>query len=150
MKRFALGLSLMCMLVAPVSAAKLYQWVDGKGRITYQDRPPPSGVDNYEVRDMQVVESDAAEGSQSVPVVMYTVQNCPSCEEVRAYLQRHNVRVTFKDPEQEQSVATEMQERFGRVEVPIVLIGEKELIGVNVPWLSSELKSAGIGADPGG
>lgn len=143
-------LSLLLILIAGnAQAGKLYRWEDARGHVTYQDRPPPPLVKEFEVSDVESSVGAEEKADQPKQVVLYAVDNCLSCEEIRAYLQSRKISVIFKDPEKEASVAVEMAERFGRVEVPIVLIGDKELKGVNVSWLASELDSAGFASAPG-
>jgi hypothetical protein len=54
--QLAMSLSIVAlMLLAPtpsVHAVKLYKWVDDNGRVTYQDRPPPSGAAEIEEKEI--------------------------------------------------------------------------------------------------
>lgn len=138
----------MLILVSPAGhPAKLYKWVDSTGHVSFQDHPPPAAIENFEVEEMkQEAETSPAKDQPTMPVTLFSVENCQSCAEIRSYLERRNIPVTILDPEQDEQVASKMKEQFGRIEVPIVLLGKKELKGVNVPWLATELDSAGFPA----
>lgn len=130
--------------------AKLYKWVDSTGHVSFQDRPPPAAIENFDVEEMEQGTASPPKDQSERSVTLFSVENCQSCAEIKSYLERRNIPVTILDPEQDEQVASKMKEQFGRIEVPIVLLGKKELKGVNVPWLASELDNAGFPAEAKG
>lgn len=50
---------MLLVLTPNVHAVKLYKWVDDEGRVTYQDRPPPSGAANIEEKNIDPSQNTA-------------------------------------------------------------------------------------------
>ena len=98
MARNSLILALAAVLAAaPVYAAKLYKWVDERGNISYQDRPPPEGrgkVEEKNLREGRGGDSGspaAAEAAAKSPVTLYMVPKCSPCDMARTYLKKRGV-----------------------------------------------------------
>jgi len=144
------------MLLTPqwAAAGKLYKWVDENGNVTYQDSPPPEGSE-YSERSVEGVagagepeELDPAEqlaaATERSPILMYSISDCDGCELYRSFFQRHGIPFREKDVEDNIATQTELKARAGRLEVPIVLVGEKVLRGYNRALLENVLETAGF------
>lgn len=138
------------LAVAPAYAAKLYKWVDERGNVSYQDRPPPEGVGRVEektVREGRGVDSGspaATEAATKSPVTLYMVPKCSPCDAARVYLKKRGVpfteiNVSEKNPQAQQ----EMVKKIGELSVPTITVGSKIMQGYVESLLAGELDQAG-------
>lgn len=138
------------LAVVPAYAAKLYKWVDERGNISYQDRPPPEGVGRVEEKDLRDGHGGdsgspaAAESAAKSPVKLYMVSKCSSCDAARAYLKKRKVpfseiNVSEKNPQAQQ----DMVKKFGELTVPTITVGSKVMQGYVESLLAGELDQAG-------
>lgn len=128
------------LVVAPVSAQKLYKWVDEQGNVTYQDQPPPENA--------RVLSEYAAPGEESnersgALVTLYSVPQCDACDLVRLLLQKNSVPYTEKNPSSDAAAADELKQKSGQLSVPSLTVGDKLLMGYNSLAIRDELKNAG-------
>ena len=138
------------MLTTPALAGKLYKWVDERGNISYQDRPPPEGrgqVEEKTVRDGAGGSSGnpaAAEAAAKAPVTLYMVPKCNPCDAARLYLKNRGVpfteiNVSEKNPQAQQA----MVKKVGELSVPTITVGSKVMQGYVESLLNGELDQAG-------
>ena len=138
------------LAVAPVYAAKLYKWVDERGNVSYQDRPPPEGQGKVEEKYLRDSRGGvggnpaAAEAAAKSPVILYMVPTCIPCDMARTYLKQRGVpfreiNVSEKNTQAQQ----EMIKKVGQLSVPTILIGSKVMLGYVESILSGELDQAG-------
>ena len=151
MARNTLIAVLVTMLaVVPAYAAKLYKWVDERGNISYQDRPPPEGVGKVEEKNLREGGGSdsgspaAAEAAAKSPVTLYMVPKCSSCDSARVYLKKRKVpfseiNVSEKNPQAQQ----DMVKKFGELSVPTLTVGSKVMQGYVESLLAGELDQAG-------
>ncbi len=151
MARNTLIIVLLAVLAAvPAYAAKLYKWVDERGNVSYQDRPPPEGVGRVEektVRTGRGVDSGspaAGEAAAKSPVTLYMVPKCSPCDMARTYLKTRGVpfseiNVSEKNPQAQQ----EMVKKLGELSVPTITVGSKVMQGYVESLLAGELDQAG-------
>lgn len=141
---------LASLVAAPAFAGKLYKWVDERGNVSYQDRPPPAGqgrVEEKNVRDgggAASADPSAAEAAAKAPVTLYMIPKCSPCDEARAYLKKRKVpftevNVSEKNP-QSQEV---MRKKVGDLSVPTITVGSKVMQGYVESLVSGELDQAG-------
>jgi glutaredoxin len=138
------------LAVAPVYAAKLYKWVDERGNVSYQDRPPPEGVGRVEEKTMHESggsSSDnpaAATAAAKSPVTLYMVSKCSSCDAVRVYLRKRKVPFTeINVSEKNVQAQEEMIKKIGQLSVPTITVGSKVMQGYVESLLAGELDQAG-------
>ncbi len=62
-------------------------------------------------------------------VVVYSTTTCPWCHRVKSYLREKGV--PFKDilVDRDQNAAREMIKRSGQMGVPVIMIGNKSIVG---------------------
>lgn len=139
-------LSLLLLTAHSAMAETLYRWVDDKGRVTYQGQPPLKK--NYTQEEIAPASGAAATTTTEpqVKIVIYAVEECEACALVRQDLQARGLSFTELNPEQDLAVGKAMIEQFGKVEVPIILVGDSMVRGHNPNWLTAELEKAGISA----
>ena len=138
------------LVAAPAYAAKLYKWVDERGNVTYQDRPPPEGVGRVEEKTMRERQGAAsgdpaaAEAAAKAPVTLYMVPKCSPCDLVRAYLKKRGVPFTEIDvSEKNRQAQQEMVKKIGELSVPTITVGSKIMQGYVESLLAGELDQAG-------
>ena len=138
------------LAVAPAYAARLYKWVDERGNISYQDRPPPEGVGKVEEKSLREGrggssgDPEAAEAAARSPVTLYMVPKCSPCDMARTYLKNRGVpftevNVSEKNPQAQQ----EMVKKFGELSVPTITVGSKVMQGYVESLVAGELDQAG-------
>lgn len=138
------------LIATPALAGKLYKWVDERGNISYQDRPPPEGRGQVEEKTMRggVGSSSgnpaAAEAAAKAPVTLYMVPKCNPCDAARLYLKNRGVpfteiNVSEKNPQAQQ----EMVKKVGELSVPTITVGSKVMQGYVESLLKGELDQAG-------
>jgi len=138
------------LATVPAYAGKLYKWVDERGNISYQDRPPPAGAGKVEekyLRDGRGGDSGspaAAEAAAKAPVTLYMVPKCSPCDMARTYLKKRGVpftevNVSEKNPQAQQ----EMVKKFGELSVPTITVGSKVMQGYVESLVAGELDQAG-------
>ena len=138
------------LAAAPAYAAKLYKWVDERGNISYQDRPPPEGVGRVEektVREGRGADSGdpaVAEASAKSPVTLYVVPKCSPCDMARTYLKKRKVPFTeINVSEKNLQAQQEMLKKIGELSVPTITVGSKIMQGYVESLLAGELDQAG-------
>ena len=141
---------LASFVATPVLAGKLYKWVDERGNVSYQDRPPPAGqgrVEEKNVRDGGATASadpSAAEAAAKAPVTLYMIPKCSPCDAARAYLVKRKVpftevNVSEKNPQGQEA----MRKKVGELSVPTITVGSKVMQGYVESLVSGELDQAG-------
>lgn len=150
-----MGLHIKLLLVVIIAlgsvpttpAAKLYKWVDKDGRVTYQDRPPPSDA-GYHVEEKRLggakAEADAsASAAEKFPVVLYSAPTCAPCDAARGYLKARGVPFTEKNVGGDRELQDELIKRAGGLSVPTITVGPKVMQGYLKSLLKGELDQAG-------
>jgi len=140
------------LVSAPVHAAKLYKWVDEHGRVSYQDSPPPkdsnfsetalSDPDAVDPATKSYLDKLTAAASKS-PVVLFSIPDCDGCDLIRSYLEKRNVPFEEKNVDNDPGIQEELKSVAGRLEVPLVVLGERVLRGYSRSVLDTEFDSAG-------
>lgn len=133
--------------VPPASAAKFYKWVDKNGRVTYQDRPPPSDA-GYRVEEKRLGGAKAQDGgsagaAEKFPVVLYSAPRCASCDAARGYLKARGVPFTEKNVDGDRKLQDELIKQAGGLSVPTITVGPKVMQGYLESLLEGELDQAG-------
>lgn len=142
-----LVLALVAAGLSAAQATSLYKWVDGQGRVSYHDRPPPEGSE-YRVEEKTLRSGEAAPDQQAqpagnVPVILYSAPKCASCDLARIYLDKRKVPYTEKNVESDIKFQEELKAKSGSVSVPTVTVGEKVMKGYLESLLEGELDAAG-------
>ena len=145
------------LAVAPAYAAKLYKWVDERGNVSYQDRPPPEGAGRVEEKTLREGRGGdsgnpaAAEAAAKSPVTLYMVPKCSPCDMARTYLRKRGVPFTEVNvSEKNVQAQQEMLKKIGELSVPTITVGSKVMQGYVESLLAGELDQAGYPKpDPG-
>lgn len=151
MMRIAL-LALACALAAAASAAQLYRWVDDKGNVEWRDTPPPPHAKKVEIRNMggNTIETSTLPYSQQQaiknhPVTLWIFDCGEICDRARAHLARRGVPYTERNAQKD---VEGLRKLTGGAEVPVLLVGTKQLKGyLDTDW-DAALDSAGYLRSP--
>lgn len=141
----ALGL---LAVTVPGEAAKLYRWVDDKGNVSYQDRPPPEGAGKVEEKtirsgDRYRTESEQSDPGRKQPVTLYMVQKCSPCDAARAYLKERQVPFTEVDVGNDIKNQEALKAKAGDLSVPTITVGSRVMKGFLESILETELEQGG-------
>lgn len=148
--RLAMVVSFMLMSLSVTPAWALYKVVGPDGTVTYTDRPPSD-------KPVQTIRANGAKTSteglpfelqrivSKYPVTLYSSANCGACDTGRQLLKSRGV------PFQEKTIITTEDIRaFARQEgtdqLPVVRIGQKQLVGFNQSEWTSYIDAAGYPA----
>ena len=72
-------------------------------------------------------------------VVLFTTPTCSYCRMAKAYFNQHRVRFTEIDVSRDQRAATDMVRRTGQSGVPVILIGNRPIVGFDKPQINKLL-----------
>ena len=138
---------LACALALPAGAAQLYRWVDEKGHVEWRDTPPPPHAKQVEKRNMggNTIETSTLPYSvqQAVknhPVTLWIFDCGEICTKARAHLTRRGVPFTERNAQKENEALKKLS---GGLEVPVLLVGAKQLKGYLESDWDAALDSAG-------
>jgi glutaredoxin len=123
-------LSLFLSLPYPAISAEIYKWKDKDGNIVLSDTPPPSGVEEVEIKKFKedTIERPKTKGDTprtksesfrekrsygNINVVMYMTSWCPYCAKAREHIQSLNVNLMEYDVEKDKSKREEMLRKSG-------------------------------------
>lgn len=132
-----------------------YRWRDDTGQVNYGDFPPGDARDLTQIGARAPVESTDANlklpfelrrAMVLYPVVMYSSNGCPPCDNARSFLRQRGV------PYSERVVETpadnsELKRITGIEQVPVITVGKDILAGFKASAWSSALDVAGYPAE---
>ncbi len=142
-------LALVISNVNSAFAAKLYKWVDNDGNISYQDSTPPEGsklIKEEEIKTSNPKSTDQSTQSTVVfrqqPVVVYTLPNCPVCDELLQKIRSWDVPAA-EESLQDRAVQARILEISDSLTVPTLFIGDNIISNHSNDSLSAALQKAG-------
>lgn len=142
-KALKLTLFCLCFTTPAVAAQTLYRWVDEQGNVSFQDVPPRDHAFSEETIKTTSA-SPPQETGPAVEITFYAIADCEPCTLARNSLLESGLPFTEINPETDQAAAKQLVERFGKVEVPLTVVGETPIKGFNPQWLEAELAKAGV------
>ena len=118
--------------------AKVYKWVDAQGKVSYQGSPPPEHAKVIKESTINL----SRKGKDIVPVVVYTLDNCDSCEMLLLRLQQLHI------PYQEYSILDKTVQANilaanDAIVAPTLLLGNNYIVKFDEPGLIQALQAAG-------
>jgi len=147
-----------CLLAGAVAvsssalAGKLYKWVDADGNVSYQDMPPPDGetykTTNLSDKKLGALKSETGETKMSdlaasTPITVYSVQDCDSCDTVKAYLQTRSIPFQDKMIDGNEELKQELLAKAKKMQVPALTVGDKVVFGYRRSEIESALSASG-------
>jgi glutaredoxin len=135
-------ISLLLLVGSTATAETLYRWVDEQGRVSFQDKPPiKQPFTREEVKSASG--SGISPGRPQINITFYAIEECDACDLARQDLINRGLSFTELNPEEDLEIGKSMIERFGKAEVPVLLIGDTMIKGYSPLWLGAELEKAG-------
>ena len=152
MRIVTLGITAGVILLALLSShtawsAKLYKWVDKDGNISYQGSPPPAGSTLIKEEEITSTSNPNTPAPQvGLPVIVYTVDNCESCDALLLLFQNWGIEVQEQSL-QSREVQARILELSDSLSAPTLFIGDKLISDMTTSNISSELQQAGYQID---
>lgn len=143
----ALGL---CLTVAQAQT-NVHRWVDKEGKVHFSDLPPPEnardatqkrmGGDAVAAPQLPYATQEAAKRN---PVTLYSSKNCGDlCLQGRALLAKRGIPFTERQADVDPADRERVKQLTGKLQVPVLLVGEKYVQGyAEEPW-NAALDAAG-------
>jgi glutaredoxin-like YruB-family protein len=75
-------------------------------------------------------------------VKIYSQPTCPDCNNVKAYLRRKGVPYEDIDVRKDKKALEHMVKKYGINVTPVIIIGERVMVGFNAPKLDKLLSNA--------
>jgi glutaredoxin len=141
--RKSLGILVLCLSAPNINAVTVHKCIDVNNEITYQDKCPPGteSVNNFKLAAGKSVELQPE-------TTLYVVPDCESCDITRDIMKRHGLtnftEINIKFDKKLQNKLRKSLGTEGALSVPIVIFGEKKIIGFNKEALINELDAAGF------
>lgn len=144
---FALVATVLGVTNSPAAAAKLYKWTDADGNVSYQDKAPPlnskSEILKPAVEGGQPARARESSGGRREPVVVYTLDNCNSCEILMLRLKQMDVPAEERSLKDDRAAQMRILDATGSMTAPSVFIGGDLLFPLSEAGLHSRLGEAG-------
>lgn len=137
-----LGALAIIIFASPADATKLYKWVDSDGNISYQDRPPPKNAKILEEREIKAPEPTASL-PDVVPVVVYTVPECPRCVEVIAWLTNRAIPTQEVSLQEDREAQRQILDLSNGLRAPALLLDEQFVLDTSEESMLDALEAAG-------
>jgi glutaredoxin len=138
----------------PLAAAQLYQWKDAQGRMVYSDQAPPSAVRDVQQKAFKpsVIEVGETYASrvarEKYPVTLYTSACGAVCDQARQLLSARGVPFATKDLQASKSAQDELQKLTGKLNVPVLVVGNDKIEGFGAAKWQAALDKAGYPQAP--
>jgi glutaredoxin-like YruB-family protein len=75
----------------------------------------------------------------SQKVIIYSTPTCPYCHQAKEFFKSQGIEYTDYDVAADQARAKEMIDKSGQMGVPVIIIGDKMIIGFDQPSIEKEL-----------
>ena len=111
------------------SAVDIVVCEDSEGNQSFQKTCPP-GTNLVEKKKVSVGKDASKEINLSkLNIILYTIPECTTCEEVIIYLKSRDVPYNEKDVSENIKLQKELTEITGKLTVPVTVIGEDIITG---------------------
>jgi len=121
----------ICVLCHPVfSAVDVVICEDAEGNQTFQKACPP-GTSLVGEKKISVGKSSETVDLSKLNVVLYTIPDCETCENVAIYLRSRDIPFSEKDVSKDHKIQQELAKLSGKLSVPVTVIGEEVVSGYN-------------------
>jgi glutaredoxin len=141
--------AVMVMASTHALAAQLYQWKDAQGRTVYSDQAPPPNTAGAQQRPfkgsvIEVGESYATRTAREKhPVTLYTSACGAPCDQARQLLAARGIPHATQDLETNEAARSELEKLTGRLNVPVLRVGDEKIEGFETSRWQGALDRAG-------
>lgn len=73
-------------------------------------------------------------------VIVYSTPTCPYCHSAKNYFKENKIKYKDIDVSKNKKAAEEMIEKSGQMGVPVIIIGEKVIVGFDLPAIKKALQ----------
>ena len=116
----------ICVLCHPVfSAVDIVICEDAEGNQTFQKACPPGTSLVGEKKISVGKNSSGTVDLSKLNVVLYTIPDCETCENVAIYLKSRDIPFNEKDVSKDPKMQQELTKLSGKLSVPVTVIGLK-------------------------
>ncbi|MGA8863772.1 MAG: glutaredoxin family protein [Gallionella sp.] len=150
MKRIALLLGCLTIMIAQAQAGELFRWLDSSGKIYYGDTPPANAVDvqNIKMSGNSSQNSDLPYESriaqQNFPVTLYVGSDCDAaCVQAHSLLNKRDIPFTEKVLKTSEDIDAFKKLSGIAGYVPTLQVGKTFIKGFLESQWNSELDIAG-------
>jgi len=133
LKNLVLAAVTLALATAPLGAAQLYRWVDGKGNVEWRDTPPPAEARNVEQRKVvgntiqtSTLPYSVQQAMKAYPVTLWVADCGEPCTVARTHLARRGIPHTVREAQKDREG---LQKSTGGLDVPVLLVGPQQLKG---------------------
>ena len=138
---------LLPLATGAFGAAQLYRWVDEKGNVEWRDTPPPENAKNVEHRNVggNTIQTSTMpyalqQAVKNHPVTLWAFDCGAPCNDARSHLARRGVPYTERNAEKNNEALKKLS---GSMEVPLLLVGARQLKGYLASDWDAALDAAG-------
>ena len=122
----------ICALSHPVfSAVDIVICEDAEGNQTFQKACPPETSLVGEKKISVGKSSSGPVDLSKLSVLLYTIPDCDTCENVALYLRSRDIPFTEIDVSKDPKKQQELTKLSGKLSVPVTVIGEEVVSGYN-------------------
>ena len=145
----SLGILILSLSTIQVHAVTIQECVDDNtGEKSFQKNCPPGTTSANTVKLQTGKPSNPLElGPSSVDITLYAVPDCEACDVARQTLKNYSAAFTEVNIDGSDELQNKLKATIGgvgRVTVPVVIFGEKQIVGYDKATLISELEAAGF------
>ena len=120
----------ICVLCHPVfSAVDIMICEDAEGNQSFQKACPPGTSLVGEKKISIGKNSSGTVDLSKLNVVLYTIPDCDTCENVAIYLRSRDIPFSEKDVSKDIKIQQELTKLAGKLRVPVTVIGEEVVSG---------------------
>jgi Domain of unknown function (DUF4124) len=152
MKKTALLAFAVAVAAGPLTAAQLYRWVDEKGHVEWRDTPPPATAKTFEQRTVgsNTIQTSTLPYSlqlavRNFPVTLWVFDCGEPCSKARNHLARRGIPYNERNAQKE---IDELKKLIGGTEVPLLIVGSRQLKGYLESDWDTALDGAGYPRSP--
>jgi hypothetical protein len=147
MKTIHLAAIAFALSAVSAGAAQLYRWVDEKGHVEWRDTPPPAHAKYVEQRkvggntiETSTLPYSVQQAVRHFPVTLWSFDCGEPCTKARAHLQKRGIPYAERNPQKD---ADALKKLSGGLEVPVLLVGSRQLKGYLAADWDAALDNAG-------
>lgn len=147
----ALCAAALALSLASHAQTNVYRWVDKDGKVHFSDTPPPKDVKDSTQKRMGGGAAAAPqlpfatqEAARRNPVTLYSSTKCGElCDQGRALLGKRGVPFSEKYADVDPKDGEAVKEMTGKLQVPVLRVGDKHVQGYAADLWNSALDAAG-------
>lgn len=148
MKKRNLQIGIISLLVAfsaNVQGGQIYKWQDKSGSWNYTQAPPDPSIEVDTIgRKSADASKDEPQSQKLFPITLYSNDCGVGCKEAEAFLKKHEIAYTKKDPSKDPKIFEEFKEKSPQAMAPTLLIGDEAIVGFRSDEWAGKLKDAGF------